>query len=132
MSVLSHKLCCLHYGKAVKQTVGLQVLRGMPALQGLPDRTFEFILTHGRLVRYAPGQVILQPPEAAVKPQPDAIAGVPCTPSGIFIVAVGLVRWSFTAAAQAPKVSSCACQELYEQACTACFAIALLCFNVLT
>ena len=81
---------------------GLQVLRGMPALQGLPDRVFDVILAQGRLVRYDPNQVVWQPPQSSDQTH----GGIPCSPAGIFVVAMGLIRWSFSSSGHPSKVSS--------------------------
>lgn len=74
----------------------------MPALQDLPDRVFDVILAQGRLVRYDPDQVVWLPPQAG----PDSKGvGIPCEPCGIFVVALGLVKWTYAAAGHSPKVA---------------------------
>ncbi|KAK9788845.1 hypothetical protein WJX73_003600 [Symbiochloris irregularis] len=88
-------------GPGWKLPQGSDVLRGVPALQGLPESTFEYIVTHGRLVRYAPDQVIWQPPSSEA--QGSTSGSFPCPGSGIFIVAVGLVKTTFSGPGQSPK-----------------------------
>ncbi|MCJ1423634.1 hypothetical protein MMC29_001518 [Sticta canariensis] len=79
----------------------VEVLRGMPALQGLPNKAFDQIVGRGRLVRYNPDQVIWTPPQDT---QHAKGGGIPCRGTGIFVVVVGLVKWTYAPPGQPLRV----------------------------
>lgn len=80
---------------------GIQVLRGIPALQRLSDKAFDQLVGRGKLVRYSPDQIIWTPPQST---EHAKRGGIPCKGTGIFVVVVGLVKWAYAPPGQPLRV----------------------------